>query len=161
MCICHNQVLFQGCPNCYKLKEALEIQDKKINFIYNLLRNIKHQATNTYYNFQTFQKKLKKVLLLYLLVGVSEYFDLNLQWKQDTPNCDVISAGTWNQNSKMINCSPNKSSSLWLSSNHAMLVFLLIPVANQNLPAAHRFVTKNLIQGPDIAALSLSIHLSL
>jgi hypothetical protein len=64
-----------------------------------------------YYNFQTFQRKLKEVLLLYLLVGVSEYFDLNLQWKQDTPNCDVISAGTWNQNTKMINRATNKSSS--------------------------------------------------
>jgi len=64
-----------------------------------------------YYKFQTFQRKLKKALLLYLLVGVSEYSDLNLQLKQDTPNCDVISAGTWNQNTKMINCSPNKSSS--------------------------------------------------
>lgn len=84
---------------------------KKINFIYNSLRNIKHQTTNMYYNFQTFQRKLKKVLLLYLLVGVSEYSDLNLQLKQDTPNCDVISAGTWNQNIKMINCSPNKTSS--------------------------------------------------
>jgi hypothetical protein len=28
------------------------------------------------------------------VVGVSEYSDLNLQLKQDTPNCDVISAGT-------------------------------------------------------------------
>jgi hypothetical protein len=47
-----------------------------------------------YYNFEIFQWKLKKVLLLYLLVRVSEYSDLNLQWKQDTPNCDVIFAGT-------------------------------------------------------------------
>lgn len=28
------------------------------------------------------------------VVGVFEYSDLNLQWKQDTPNCDVIFAGT-------------------------------------------------------------------
>jgi hypothetical protein len=48
---------------------------------------------------------------LYLLVGASEYSDLNLQWKQDTPNCDVISAGTWKQNTKMISYSPNKRSS--------------------------------------------------
>lgn len=89
-----------------------------------------------YYNFETFKCKLKEVLLIYLLVGVFEYSDLNLQWKQDTPNCDVIFAGTWNQNTKMITCSPNKSSSEQPLPNHTMSVFLLFPVANQTLPAA-------------------------
>jgi hypothetical protein len=49
-----------------------------------------------------FREKVMVVFFLYLLVGVPECFDLNLQWKQDTPNYGVISAGTWNQKTKII-----------------------------------------------------------